>query len=173
MKNTINVLEALKVAALKYADQQKEWGGTREFKPALKYFKKLELFKASNVSFDPSDMVALSYGWWQFVKVINGRVVYNSYRYSPSTGKHQSKVKGLLDQLGIKIDLKIESPKGLQDLDSALAHYEYQIEKLQEQIANTKSRALKNAERRNGIADYQGKIRDVLRLQGVSQRKAA
>lgn len=71
----------------------------------MKQMKRTGIFKASNVSFDPSTVRAYSYGWWNFVRKINGAVVFNNYRYSNSTSKHQSKVWRLMDSLGIKIDL--------------------------------------------------------------------
>lgn len=72
------------------------------------------IYKASNVTFDPKTMVATSYIWWHFVKVIEGKVIFNDYRYSPTTGRHQTKVRRLMQELGIKIDITLPIPKGLQ-----------------------------------------------------------
>lgn len=86
----------------------------------MKYFSRSNEYRASNVVFKMGDkplnqdVSAWSYGWWQFVKVIDGKTVFNSYRYSSSTGKHQSKVRSLMDKLGLKIDMDIEVPLGFQ-----------------------------------------------------------
>jgi hypothetical protein len=97
-----------------------------EFEFALKWYPKLKIFKRTaraTVSFNPETMEAFSYDWWCFVKVFKGKVVFNEYRYSNTTSNHQRKVKHLLRQLGIKIDLFVNSPKGLQNgLDGALTH---------------------------------------------------
>jgi hypothetical protein len=89
--------------------------------------KRKNIYQASkyNVTFDPTKTEAWSYKWWKFVSVQNGLVVFNTYRYSVSTSKHQSKVRTLLSALGIKIDLAVECSEGLQDSEAghqALKH---------------------------------------------------
>lgn len=127
--------------------------------------KRAGIYKASNVTFNPSRIEAFSYGWWKFVGVVEGKVVFNNYYYSPSTCKHQSKVRRLLAELGIKIDIEMPVPKGLpgsyhrygdssqsdltlQELiEQAETHlcdkYLEQIEKRQEQYQRAKARKLK------------------------------
>jgi hypothetical protein len=169
-------LQLLNDAAAAYQERQKEWGGTRTFQPELRYYKKLHVFKASNVAFDPQEFLATSYGWWQFVKAINGRVIFNAYSYSPSTGQHQSKVRGLLRELGIDIDLEIHAPKGLQQPESAISYYLNNIATLQAAIDNPKSRTVKNVERLAEIKAIQAKIKQVERLVGsdlASEARAA
>lgn len=80
----------------------------------MKHYKKTNLYKASNVTFDPTKIEATSYNWWLFVKRIKGKTVFNSYRYSVSTSKHQAKVRSLMSQLGIKIDRYVQVVDGLQ-----------------------------------------------------------
>jgi hypothetical protein len=79
----------------------------------MKYLKRAGIYKASNVTFDPKSVSAYSYGWWRFVDVVNGKVVFNNYSYSNSTCKHQHKVRSLMNELGIKIDLYISVPCSL------------------------------------------------------------
>lgn len=75
------------------------------------------VFKAKNVYFDPISMVATSYNWWEFVKVIKGKVVFNDFRYSNTTSRHQSKVASILRELGIKtIDVSVA--EGLQKFET-------------------------------------------------------
>lgn len=84
----------------------------------MKYMKRKQVYQASNVTFNPKNTSAWSYGWWQFVKVIEGKVIFNDYFYSQSTNGHQSKVQRLLQTLNIKIDYIVEVHLGLQNYDS-------------------------------------------------------
>lgn len=81
----------------------------------MKFMKRSKIYQASNynVTFSPEKMEAFSYRWWKFVGVVEGKVIFNNYRYSNSTSKHQSKVRRVLEQLGIKIDLMLPIPGGL------------------------------------------------------------
>jgi len=76
----------------------------------MKFSNKRQQFEGSNVSFNPSTMIAKSYGWWVFVAEINGKVVFNNSRYSPSTGKHQSKVRAMMRQ-SHSIDLVLQNTR--------------------------------------------------------------
>jgi hypothetical protein len=75
--------------------------------------KKYNLYKAANVTFDSHTMEAYSYAWWRFTKVIDGLLVFNEYRYSATTSKHQFKVKTLMRELGIEIDLYVKTKVSL------------------------------------------------------------
>lgn len=80
----------------------------------MKFYSRSNCYKGSNVVFNVTSREAVSYNWWTFVKVIEGDVVFNDYRYSPTTAKHQSKVRRLMQKLGIGIDLVVQVPSGLQ-----------------------------------------------------------
>lgn len=84
----------------------------------MKYLKRTQIYKSPNVSFNPKTKEAYSYLWWRFVGVIEGKVVFNNYRYSVTTAKHQRKVSSLINELGIKIDLSLQIPGGLQTVYS-------------------------------------------------------
>lgn len=71
------------------------------------------VYKASNVTFNPNTKVAVSYDWWTFVSVINGKLVFNNHRYSITTARHQYKVMDLLLKLGMKPDLIINTAYSL------------------------------------------------------------
>lgn len=79
----------------------------------MKYLKRSQVYRANNVSFDPKQISAFSYAWWTFVGVVEGKVVFNNYFYSPTTAKHQSKVRNLVRELGIKIDIEMPIPASL------------------------------------------------------------
>ncbi len=125
----------------------------------MRYYSKLNVYKASNVLFNPTDTTALSYGWWLFVKKIKGKTVFNNYNYSPTTIKHQYKTRRLLESLGIPIDATIEAPQGLQAIESAIPYYESKIAELQAQIAKPRSQLAKNIERMNTIKTYETQIK--------------
>lgn len=97
-------------------------------KTPLRYFKTLGVYKNSSGTnqFNPESMSAYSYGWWKYVARINGKVVFNGFNYSTTTGKHQHRMLTLLHQLGIKIDMHIEAPRGLDDTEQTV---KYNIEK--------------------------------------------
>lgn len=79
----------------------------------MKLYQRSGFFKASNVIFRPQTCEAFSYGWWRFVAKIEGKVVFNNYRYSNTTARHQWKVRRLLDQLGITIDIEAPFSEGI------------------------------------------------------------
>ncbi len=98
-------------------------------RPTIKYYSRLNVFKSCNLHFDPTEMKATSYRWYNIIQKINGVVYLNTYSYSSSTCKHYNKLWSLLNELKIKFKT-IESPKGLQDLQSSVNHYVYQIAKI-------------------------------------------
>lgn len=88
----------------------------------MKYFKRANIYKASNVTFSAAKREAHSYGWWKFVTIVNGKVIFNDYNYSPSTCKHQSKVRSLMGDLGVKIDLYVSVSRSLDDSPTNLGN---------------------------------------------------
>lgn len=126
----------------------------------MKHYKKTNLYKASNVTFDPTKIEAISYNWWLFVKRIKGKTVFNSYRYSVSTSKHQSKVRSLMSQLGIKIDRYVEIRDGLQYISTLTELNKKHNETLkriaereeEKRIARLERQAFKRKEKR--LSDY-------------------
>jgi hypothetical protein len=83
---------------------------------SLKFMKRSQIYQGSNynVTFDPKTKKATSYNWWVFVAEIEGKIIFNNYRYSVTTSKHQQKVKDLLHELGIKIDIEMPLSRGIQ-----------------------------------------------------------
>ena len=130
----------------------------------MKYYSRADLYKAANVTFNPKTVVAYSYAWWRFVEVIDNLVVFNSYQYSNATIKHQYKVRRLLQQLDIPINLIIEAPQGLQDLNSSILHYFRLIQQLEDKIKAPRSHKTKNEERAVLVGQYYEKIVAVRKL---------
>lgn len=79
----------------------------------MKLMKRTGIYKARNVTFNPKTLEAHSYGWWKFVGLVDGQLVFNNYRYSNTTARHQNKVRSLLNDLNIKIDLELPLPDGI------------------------------------------------------------
>lgn len=127
----------------------------------MKYSKKRARYEESNVWFDKETMTAKSYDHWVFVTKISGLVVFNEHRYSVSTSRHQRKVKELLQALGIVIDLHVDSPKSLTDIDAAIAYQTTLIERIEATLV--KGRASKRNERLEAINEYKRRA-DVLRI---------
>lgn len=117
----------------------------------MKLMKRANIYQCSsyNCTFDPKTMDAFSYRWWRFVAVIDGLIVFNNCRYSNSTSKHQSKVRHLMNTLGIKIDLEMPLPRGIrhdQNLGELILSAEEYLceavlnEELKREDRNTKAR---------------------------------
>lgn len=126
----------------------------------MKFYSRLNKYKASNVELDLNKFEARSYDWWVFVKRINGKLVFNTYTYSYTTRRHQWKVRHLIERdLGLNIDIEIEAPKGLQSIESAIDYYEGLITNLQSKIDTKGSKKMKNIERIAEIEQHRSKIK--------------
>jgi hypothetical protein len=81
----------------------------------MKKYNKQGIYKNStgSITFNKNTMEAYSYKWWKFLSMVEGKLVFNSYRYSVSTSKHQRTVLGLLHELGIKPDYFLQLPNGI------------------------------------------------------------
>lgn len=112
----------------------------------MKFIKRANMWKNSTGSCtlklgkERQDLEAHSYNWWCFAKYINGVLVFNNYTYSVSTTAHQSRVRMMLSDLGHEIGLYIESPRGLDDLESSLKYYSMKIEEYEEHLKKPRIR---------------------------------
>ena len=78
----------------------------------MKYYKRLKEYKASNVSLKVEPKLeAYSYAWWLFVVRYKGLVIFNNTSYSSSTSGHQYKVRRVLDDLNIEIDIELNNTR--------------------------------------------------------------
>lgn len=122
-------------------------------KMILNFNKKSGLYKNStgSLTFNPVTCEAHSFRWWKFVAKVDGLVIFNNYNYSNTTAKQQSKIRTLLDQLNIKIDLALPLPKGIDSSnlsDLILTAEEYLCDKisneeLKKEERNKKAKARK------------------------------
>ena len=65
--------------------------------------------------FYADEIRATSYDHWNFVNVINGKVVFNWFKYSNTTSNHQWAVNALLQDLGIKVDVTVNMNRSLTE----------------------------------------------------------
>lgn len=142
----------------------------------MKLMKKTGTYKASNVEFNPDTMIATSYDWWQFVRMINGKIVFNNYSYSNTTCRHQSKVRGLLRELNINIDLEVTTNLSLNgnsrynygnELDSlkdAVKTDLNAIKELEETLLNTRRKKALDESRQAQIVALKEHIEQINRV---------
>lgn len=137
----------------------------------MRHMKRANIYKASNVTFDPKTIKAYSYDWWCFVKVINGKVIFNDYNYSNTTIRHQRKVRRLMRELGIKIDLIIETRSSLNSstpLCDAIFLLQRKNQKLVDLINKPRTHKAKNEERQLQIIKNNDKIKELLNIREVA-----
>lgn len=107
-----------KEAVLKKLEKLNGRGYPSDFRKRLGIYK----FSGGKLDFDPVTGLGHSYSWYEITKVIKGKLVLNTYRYSVTTGSHVSILQALLEDLGIKF-IEIEAPAGLQRLDRAVERH--------------------------------------------------
>lgn len=133
----------------------------------MKKFTKLNQFKASNVMYDIGTKRAYSYGWWRFVDVVDGVRIFNTHSYSVSTVKHQSKVKALLHNLGLSIDVYVDSRSGLQSNNwkvEAVDSINYEISEIQDKLNNKRRHKRLDAERMQSLGQLKEQKVKLLKL---------
>lgn len=120
----------------------------------MKFMKRAQIYRASNynVTFDPKKIEAISYKWWRFVAVVEGVLLFNNYRYSVTTAKHQSKVSRVMHELGLTPDVTLRLPRGIRH-DQTLAELyleaeEYECDRFLEEEEKKISRNEKAQKRR-------------------------
>jgi len=133
----------------------------------MKYYKTLKCYKAPNFVFSPETMHATSYRWYDLFKKINGQTVLNSYAYSNTTIKHIHKMRKLAKELNIKIDLEIQAPSGLQNLDSAVSFYFDKIQDAKEHLVKPRIRQTTKEKLAKEIVFFETKLKQVQKLKGV------
>lgn len=94
----------------------------------LPYKKRKKYFNNNrNCSFNPLTGNGDSYCWYALTKVIKGKLVLNTYHYSQQTSGHIYDVTNVMEKLGLKF-IRVDAPRGLQDLESARQHIAYKYE---------------------------------------------
>lgn len=78
----------------------------------MKYYTRLKLYKTKNLVLDPATLRSTSYEWWQLTGKVSGVVIFNTYKYSVTTGKHIDKIFCVLKDLGQEW-IEVQSPTNL------------------------------------------------------------
>lgn len=129
-----------------------------------------EIFKGSNGKnkFDPAVFEARSYDHWCYVKKIKGKVVFNWYKYSNTTTGHQYEMNRLLEELGIKVYLKVNMGNSLSHFttDALKPMYRAMFE-LEIALKRPNSKPETNKARRASIASLKSDIRKARALGAV------
>lgn len=126
----------------------------------MKYMKRAKIYKINNCTFNPETKTATSYEWWDFVKPIEGKLVFNDCYYSNTTSMHQSKVRRLLSELGVKIDITLPCKLGLQNFSNLeslfVASEEYLCDKFLDERIKSQERSVKSRARKfsKKLTDY-------------------
>jgi len=106
----------------------------------MKFMKKRKTYVASNVEFCPNTIAGYSYGWWKFVCLVEGKVIFNNYNYSNSTRGHQSKVRRLMQELDINIDFTVNVHEGLSSTNKLVDLLAKSEETTKRQVEEKKAR---------------------------------
>lgn len=124
-------------------------------------------YKASNVTFNPNTCEAISYNWWTFVKVIDGKLVFNAHAYSPTTQRHQHKVRSIMVQRGMRPDVIVDTRLSLSDTNAlvdAKACFLNKIAELNKEIETKGSRHETNVTRQAKIDSI---MEELVKLEGL------
>lgn len=134
----------------------------------MKYYSRLNMYKASNLTFDPATGEGRSYEWYSIARNFDGVLVLNTYAYSNTTARHVSKLRGLFHSLGL-VYSEIEAPLGLQNLEAAKKLVISRIQNLTAEINKPRSRPEKNEERFAAIAGLKEKLALIKRLEEIAE----
>lgn len=133
----------------------------RKYNPGIPFRPRLELFKTSNNYFDPIKFQAYSYDWWRYLEIRKGKVVFNNYCYSMQTSGHQQSTRRLLKELGIKIDIELPLPRGLQSLETDALPYLYGlIIDIEVEMSNKRAKKDLNKYRAKKIKDLMKDVKN-------------
>lgn len=131
----------------------------------MKYYSRLQEYKASNLVVRIGPLQAYSYGWWQFLTEQNGLIVLNMYNYSQTTLKHQYKVRKLLDSLGITPDIVVYTAHSLDSkywVQDAIRLAIHEMNVLRDDMNKPRTRASTNEQRQR---DWEAKAAYISELQ--------
>lgn len=130
---------------------------------ALIFKKRAQIFSNSTGSniFDIKTRRAYSYEWWRYSEEIKGEVIFNSYKYSTATSKHQ---RDLLELFSTTPLTFVQCPGGLQNKKSGLVYYRLLIKELIMLIKKPGTHKATNEGRKQDINFYRSKMHTIRRL---------
>ena len=134
----------------------------------MRFIKCRGRFEASNVCFYPDSLEGYSYDWWQFTVKYKGKVLFNDYNYSPSTCKHQTKVRHELSKRDVRIYLELRfTRQGFQHgnvelaLKDEIVCTQKEIQDLKDLINKPKTHKKTNERRKETIKELLNHMRAV------------
>lgn len=131
----------------------------------MRHYKRANIYKSGRAVLKIEPLEAWSYDWWCFLRKVRGKVVFNNYHYSNTTGKHQSAVSTQLKALGIKVDLFVYSPKSLDSRCNSALEYSYQkLFEARVKLENSRIRPETRAAEERQVA---GLERDIAALRAI------
>jgi hypothetical protein len=144
----------------------------------MKFSNKRQQFEASNVTFSPSKVEAYSYGWWKFLTVINGKTIFNNAHYSPTTNRHQAKVRQLAKSHGVSLDLVLRfTNANLTDANFAfkmeIDSAKIEISNIEKSLSNNRRKKSLDTSRQAMIESLKSHIRQVEIVLHGTELKAA
>lgn len=120
-----------------------------------------------NCRFYGDTLEATSYKWWTFTKVINGKLVFNDGYYSSTTSGHQWAIRGLLYDLGVKVDHYVYMNDSLTEesfkKEALYHHYNLAIKMIVQNNTNRVRKATKESNT-EAIAMQKGIIKELREL---------
>lgn len=142
---------------------------------SLKHYKKANIYKnhSGSLTVDGETLEAHSYDWYVLGKKTSLGYVINSYSYSPTTIKHYYKLIKLLSSMGINEPLRLEAPKGLQDLEASKTYYKQKISDLQNAMNKKGTRKTTNDRRLTEINQYMIKLALIEKLEQGSNNETS
>lgn len=129
-----------------------------------RWYSRLKVYKGKHFYFDPSTKEARSYDWYSMLHDFDGVLVVNTCNYSSTTAKDFSKLYTCLGHEGLKPRYRIYAPRGLNNLEYALAWHDAEICRIRTAMAAKGSWKRKNVERLRTIAQLSKQIVVIKRL---------
>lgn len=154
-----------------YSDRKdgKHWlvAAYRPTKGVFRISKNCDLFIDNQGNLD-----GRSYKWWSTLKTVKGKIIFNKYRYSNTTSKHQNDLRSALRYLNIPIDHEFECSEGFQvnSFENTVKNYLYAIGELKAAIKDKNTNAVKNQERKKEITELQKELTLFMSLFDVPKR---
>ena len=130
----------------------------------MKYYSRLGQYKASNVTLNTAPLWATSYGYWYFLKRIDGKLVWNDYPYSTTTQAHQRKVMLQLRSMGIEPDIVVTCPRGLQELESGANYAREMQSQVLDSLGNPRRKKRLDESRLTDLEKWEARESDTVDL---------
>jgi len=175
--NKSQVLKRIEQAKVKHQKNRSSYLKTNKYDIGefrgmeLKYYTRLNTFKSRSgkVEFNPVTMIGTSYRHWTFVKKVNGKLLFNNSSYSMTTNRHQSQMRTLLNELGLKYTvIYMDSHKDLYEISKETTLSKHRSIAALEIVTNaTKGARLKSYAHRSRIHTISSLKKEIVVLESL------